>query len=577
MRKSLTLALALALSGLAGNADAQVTVVSSNVVANTTWSGTVILDGPIFVKDGATLTILAGTVVRGQPRSGPVVPMVTAGTPGALIVTQDGRIVANGDASSPIIFTTAAVDNDLDGEPDDSTPGDPFLDQWTPGLDGIPGTADDDRFLDDTPTTSPLAPVRPSGEANEALWGGLVLLGTAPTNLGGGAGVGVGRGIVEGLTVPGFPVADATYGGVEPHDSSGIVRYVSVRHAGDEIGESNELNGITLGGVGDGTVFEFVEVYMNFDDGIEWFGGTVNGNNLHVLMVGDDHFDVDQGYTGTNQFLFSVGAYFPTGSSDGDKVGEWDGDDSDINLCGPQTVSSLIPIPALADPAPCPLQQSYFWNLTAIQNAATASATNSDNEGIEMRNGFGGQLANSIVVDTGTEEGLDTVASGAATGWSVADNICSDTQKLTPTGDFGDLVRVATSTFGNGWVGSSVPDGGPGCQGDETDAFANGLDYADSLSALPNAFLANTVTPGTVLVSQDIEIDIVGDAGFGLSPAAEIGAALNPRPGAGAGFGINPEGSGLDSSASQRGAFSATAPALWTEGWTVLSISGLLN
>jgi hypothetical protein len=495
--------------------------------------------------------------------------MVTTGTPGALIVTQSGRINANCAPTAPCIFTTAAVDNDFDGVPDDSTPADPFLDQWTAG----------DAFLDDTPATAPLAPTQPGGVANESLWGGLVILGNAPTNLGGGAGVGVGKGIVEGLTVPGFPAADATYGGVEPHDSSGVLRYVSVRHAGDELGEGNELNGITMAGVGDGTVFEFIEVYMNFDDGIEWFGGTVNGNNLVVTFVGDDHFDVDQGFTGVNQFLFSVGAYFATGSADGDKVGEWDGDDSDVNLCGQETVSSLIALPALADPAPCPLHQAYFWNLTSIQNADAAQQTNADNEGIEMRNGFGGQLANSIVVDTGVEEGLDTVASGAANGWSVADNICSDTQKLTTTGDFGDLVRVATSTFGNGWVGSSVPDGGAGCQGDETDAFANGDDYADSLSALPAFLLANSVTAGAVLTSEDIDIDLDGDAGYGLTPAAEVGAALNPIPAA-ATFGIAPEGnpSRLDAGATYRGAFNAAIPLAnqWTAGWTVLSIAGLL-
>ena len=88
------------------------------------------------------------------------------------------------------------------------------------------------------------------------------------------------------------------------------MRFVSIRHAGDEIGNSNELNGLTLGGVGSGTTIENVEVYVNFDDGIEWFGGTVNGKNLHVAFVGDDTFDLDEGYTGVNQFLFGVMPFF---------------------------------------------------------------------------------------------------------------------------------------------------------------------------------------------------------------------------------------------------------------------------
>ena len=113
-----------------------------------------------------------------------------------------------------------------------------------------------DAFLDDDCEQHPLAPLNALGKGNVQLWGGLVLLGEAPTNLANCAGQGNGIGIVEGMTVPGFPVADLVYGGNLPHDSSGTLRYVSVRHAGEEIGASNELNGVSLGGVGDGTVFE---------------------------------------------------------------------------------------------------------------------------------------------------------------------------------------------------------------------------------------------------------------------------------------------------------------------------------
>lgn len=149
-----------------------------------------------------------------------------------------------------------------------------------------------------------------------ALWGDLVLLGNATTNMANNAGLGQGLGTVEGLTVPGFPVADATYGGSlgvgDDADSSGSVSYVSVRHAGDEIGNSNELNGVPLAGVGTGTEFHHVEVYANFDDGIEWFGGTVNGHHLQVSQAGDDVFDADQGYRGKNQFLVGIMPNFNT-------------------------------------------------------------------------------------------------------------------------------------------------------------------------------------------------------------------------------------------------------------------------
>ena len=116
--------------------------------------------------------------------------------------------------------------------------------------------------------------------------------------------------IAEGFTVPGFPEALVTYGGVLPHDSSGIVRFVSVRHAGDEIGTSNELNGFTLGGVGDGTVFDHNEVYANFDDGFEWFGGTMNSSHLMVSHCGDDSYDIDQGHSGVLQFAVSIGGNY---------------------------------------------------------------------------------------------------------------------------------------------------------------------------------------------------------------------------------------------------------------------------
>jgi hypothetical protein len=122
---------AIALALAAGNANAQ-TSVSADITTNTTWGGgafpcslasPIVLENPIFVKSGATLTILPGCVVRGQPRTAAVVPGSTLGTPGALIVTQTGRIVADANATNPIIMTTAAVDNNDDGIPDDGAKG----------------------------------------------------------------------------------------------------------------------------------------------------------------------------------------------------------------------------------------------------------------------------------------------------------------------------------------------------------------------------------------------------------------------------------------------------------------------
>jgi hypothetical protein len=89
------------------------------------------------------------------------------------------------------------------------------------------------------------------------------------------------------------------WGGSDPADNSGTISYLSIRHGGAEIGEGNEINGLTLGGVGSGTTIDNVEVIANVDDGIEFFGGTVNASNLLVWGQGDDGIDIDQAYSGT--------------------------------------------------------------------------------------------------------------------------------------------------------------------------------------------------------------------------------------------------------------------------------------
>jgi hypothetical protein len=564
------IALALAVAGFAGGAEAQIISQAVDITVDTTWGDNeteVVLQQPIFVRDGATLTILPGTIVRGQPRSGPVVAGSTAGTPGALIVTQTGKILAQGAPDDPIIMTTAAVDNNNDGNADDVDVPIGFEDEWVAG----------DTFLDDDPASAPLAPLNKAGEQNVALWGGLVVLGRAPTNLADGCGVGVGRCTVEGLTVPGFPVAQATYGGVESHDSSGIVQYVSVRHAGDEIGTSNELNGITLAGVGDGTIFEFNEVYANFDDGMEWFGGTVSGNNLVVVFAGDDTFDMDQGYTGVNQFLFGVQGFFNEndggafGTGSGDKACEFDGDDFNtpsvnVNLSGP---SSIV---VAGSPAPWPLSSVIVSNMTIIgstpDSGAPGSAVDftpvspaSANLGCQMINGFAGALRNSIVVNTGTSQGYD-IATGGAPGFTTLNNLAADYD-----GDGnGDLIRVYCSTFDDG---AALP-------ADELTALDNGNVLAATTS--DNNVVNSAAFPG--LIEEDQTFNPTGNAAGKLDATlVAANGLLNPRPGAGlTGVGgcAGPTEPGTDGNAVYRGAFIRTAPTIWTTGWTVLNRAGLM-
>lgn len=567
-----TLITSLALTSLAAGLSAQTSIPAGDITTPTTWSGEVVLEGAVFVKN-TTLTIQPGTIVRGQPRTLAVTPGNPAGTPGALIVTQTGRLIADGTANNPIIFTTAAVDNDSDGNPDDADSSG-FLDAWTSG-----GT-----FYDDAPKTAPLAPLNADGNANVQLWGGLVILGNAPTNLANYAGVGYGKQTVEGLTVPGFPAADATYGGVNPHDNSGVLRYLSIRYAGDEIGNANELNGISLGGVGDGTIVENIEVYCNFDDGIEWFGGTVNGKNLAVFFVGDDMYDLDEGYTGTNQFLFGIMPFFNNtdgtdyGSSSGDKASEFDGDN--FRADGGQVDNANVRIDnilAEIDGTAWPLSYPSMWNMTLIGSSPAAgdfdpSASTmgfpSTNRGIQFRNGFAGEVYNSLIANTGGETAFE-VATDVEKGVQVdvdGDTVFDFDGDVIDNANAGLVSVVATSSFDGAALGAN-----------ELVATSNGDALAAKLGFASAVNRTNTVGPFAFsFTNGDVTFDPQGDANGKLDASLKT-AKIDPRPlGLGASLGVNSNAAqGLDA-VSFRGAFAPTAATLWTTGWTAMNVGGLL-
>lgn len=237
--------------------------VTANITANTTWETgkTYILTTRIAVVDGVTLTIEPGVVVKGEAGTG------TNAT--ALIIARGAKIMAEGTADAPIIFTSVA-------------------DELEPGM-------------IESPNLDP--------EIN-GLWGGLLVLGKAPISVASDQ---------ETFQIEGIPADDpnGTYGGTAADDNSGVIKYVSIRHGGANIGEGNEINGLTLGGVGTGTVIENVEVIGNQDDGIEWFGGTVNVKNAIVWYAGDDAIDTDQSWGGTLDNFIVI--------APGDKCFELDG------------------------------------------------------------------------------------------------------------------------------------------------------------------------------------------------------------------------------------------------------------
>lgn len=217
--------------------------IDRNVTSNETWTKDkiYILARRVTVTSGATLTIQAGTVIKGEAGSG--------ANATALLVARGAKLVAEGTAASPIIFTSIA---------DELKPGQIASPNLEPTLNG--------------------------------LWGGVLILGKAPISANAAA-----------IQIEGIPPSDQNglYGGSDAADNSGVIKYVSIRHGGANIGEGNEINGLTLGGVGTGTVIENIEVIGNQDDGIEWFGGTVNVRNAIVWNAGDDAMDTDQAWAGT--------------------------------------------------------------------------------------------------------------------------------------------------------------------------------------------------------------------------------------------------------------------------------------
>jgi len=218
---------------------------SGSITADETWTADKIyyLNGKVVVEDGATLTIEPGTIIKGKEGQ--------ETNASALVVARGGKLMAEGTADKPIIFTT---------ELDDIQIGQTVGSNLT--------------------------------KTDNEKWGGVAILGKAPSS--------TENGDTEG-NLEGIPASEGygKYGGTDAADNSGSLSYVSIRHGGISIGEGNELNGLTLAGVGSGTKISNIEVYATLDDGIECFGGTVDISNALVFFQGDDGIDLDQNYSGT--------------------------------------------------------------------------------------------------------------------------------------------------------------------------------------------------------------------------------------------------------------------------------------
>jgi Flp pilus assembly protein TadG len=216
----------------------------TSITSNTTWTNDKVwlMDGKIVVENGATLTIEEGTIVKAASGTGANATV--------LIIAKGGKINAVGTADKPIIFTDA-----------------------------------NDQIVYANGSTSPNRSVTDKG-----LWGSVIILGN------GIVGAANGEANIEGV-VSGYEFTK--YGGSNNAESSGTMKYVSIRHTGTAVSPGNELQGLTMGGVGSGTVIENIELIGSEDDGIEIFGGAVNVTNIVIANFDDDGIDLDQAYDGT--------------------------------------------------------------------------------------------------------------------------------------------------------------------------------------------------------------------------------------------------------------------------------------
>lgn len=329
MKKLFTYAAIVAIAGScltsevsAAQGDANFVTVTGNVTTNTRWTrGNVyILTKMIFVTNNAVLTIEPGTIIRGIRKGANGSGLVNE--PGTFVVSRTGKVIANGTPDAPIIFT---------GIDDYNVPG---------GIETVPLSYV--NSLGETKNVAPPGDIYDADGFSEfngfswaETWGGFVMLGRAHVGQRSGLtdantdGISdtvganfnddglanndvtfIGADTIEGINAAFVPNTSGpgtdklgVYGGVGmDNDNSGVVRFVSIRYAGDVIGPSNELNSLTMGGVGDGTVFEHIECTFNTDDGFEWFGGKNDSRFLYSLYNRDDAFDADEGWRTTGQF-----------------------------------------------------------------------------------------------------------------------------------------------------------------------------------------------------------------------------------------------------------------------------------
>ncbi|MEJ2584277.1 MAG: multidrug transporter [Robiginitalea sp.] len=240
--------------------------------------------------------------------------------------------------------------------------------------------------------TEPIVLTSNSNTPGAGDWGGLVLCGRAPINS-----------TADGSTdVATSEIGNLSYGGNSDTDNSGTIQYLRIEYAGGAINGNAELNGLSLYGVGNGTTIDHIQIFEGSDDGVEFFGGTVNVSQVAVVNAEDDSIDWTEGYTGT---LTDV--YVQHGTSH-DKAFECDGYNTDFS------------------------NEGGYFSAPNVTNVTVAGA-NDASEAIRLRAGTQGIFTNVVLNDFDEGFDLDGDAGDNPTGQGVLD----------------DLLQVIDVTFNN--------------------------------------------------------------------------------------------------------------------------------
>lgn len=294
--------------------------VSGAITTDTTWVNTksYVLQGIVTVKGNATLTVEPGTIIRGAAGSEP---------PSVLLVTRNGKLNAQGTKSRPIIFTSN----------------------------------------------------QPFGTRKRGDWGGVLMLGKAPINVGGNVSGSnpAGSFYIEGLVAN----DDGLYGGTDAAHNCGTLSYVRSEYAGSILSPNNETNSFTFAGCGTGTTVHHLQAIYGLDDSFEWFGGTMDAKYLVGGLGADDYVDFQLGFVGRIQF----GLFYQSPDSKGNRGIE--GDNSEY------------------DNAATPYSNPTMYNLTFI-GSGVPGYDESNAPGVFLRRGARGTF-NDILVTRFYSSGLE--------------------------------------------------------------------------------------------------------------------------------------------------------------------------